>query len=93
MCVYPFLPVSPFDEPFRLQDCEFCICRLYMPSSRSFHIAFSGATPTILSLKLVRALLHCAHGLTSCPAAVYEVRGQSVTFIVALLSAPQRQSH
>src|SRR5882762_9862231 len=44
-----------------------------MPSSRPFHLAFSGATPTILSLKLVRALPHCAHGLTSRPTLPFNI--------------------
>ncbi len=64
-----------------------------MLSSRFFHIASFGATPTIRSLKQVRSFPHYLHpfGLTLVSRAVYEVRDHWFLIDVGALSAPQRQ--
>ena len=65
-----------------------------MLSSRFFHIATSGATPTILLLKLVRSVLHNPRSFvpTLVFRAVYEVRDHQLLIYANVLSEPRRQS-
>ena len=65
-----------------------------MLSSRFSHIATFGATPTILSPKQVRSILHHPQlfGPTLVFRAVYEVRDHRLLIYVKALIEPQRQS-